>query len=118
MLRPRRTLDGMFAGVLIGGPFDGLSLPSRSIARGPWVWAEAEAAGGARCARVRVWTSAAPGRELYRLEVVNKRCEVFLYAGHTHTVCSGCNGLNAKTVASRCRVCGGALLVNGGDGTP
>lgn len=101
----------MFAGALIGGPLDGERLPSRSISRGPWVWVEATSAG------VRVWSDPAGGRLLYRLEQVKSRREVYLFAGHTHTVCACCNGLNAKSASSRCQVCGGALLVGGSDGT-
>lgn len=114
----RRSLGGMFAGVLIGGPLDGLSLPTRSVARGPWLWAEAGTGIGVRNGGpVRVFAMPAPGRELYRLDEVRGRREVFVYAGHTHTVCACCNGLNAKSASSRCQVCGGALLVGGSDET-
>lgn len=86
----------------VGGALDGLVTSSPHRLTFLWI----NGMNGGRC-------HPAPGRwrYLYRLERWRGRARVFVYAGHTHAVCSGCSTLILREPRSmsRCPLCGSAL---------
>lgn len=88
-------------GMLVGGPLDGCRLAPK--ARGAWTWVAPNARG------VLGYTDPGPSRVLYRSWKMDDAIELWLFAGHTHSLCVGCGGMNEVSDVTECHLCGGSL---------
>lgn len=86
-------------GILVGGPYDGATLPPAS--RPVFVWV------GGSAKKPKGYSKPAGSRQLYRSQRREAKTEVFLFAGHTHSLCPSCGGYNER--AATCRICGAAI---------
>lgn len=83
---------------LVGGPLDGTVVRVRRKAS--FVWVDAEDG--------YLYVTARPGRHLYRR---GRGKTGYLYAGHSHAVCSGCGTFHERVDGHvvECSLCGSGL---------